>query len=132
MVKLLVIADDFTGALDTGVQFSTQGIQTLITTRRDIDFENLDEEISVLVVDIESRHIPAKEAGGRVRSLVIRAKNSGIEFFYKKTDSTLRGNIGEELTALLESTGSKQLMFIPAYPQNGRTTAKGYQYVNGT
>ncbi len=28
MLKLLVIADDFTGALDTGVQFSKQGIQT--------------------------------------------------------------------------------------------------------
>ena len=32
MLKLLVIADDFTGALDTGVQFSRQGIQTLVST----------------------------------------------------------------------------------------------------
>ena len=32
MLKLLVIADDFTGALDTGVQFSKQGIQTLVST----------------------------------------------------------------------------------------------------
>ena len=28
MVKLLIIADDFTGALDTGIQFVNKGIAT--------------------------------------------------------------------------------------------------------
>lgn len=30
MVKLLIIADDFTGALDTGIQFVNKGIATCI------------------------------------------------------------------------------------------------------
>ena len=32
MVKLLIIADDFTGALDTGVQFAVSGAATLVET----------------------------------------------------------------------------------------------------
>ena len=30
MVKLIIIADDFTGALDTGIQFTKCGIQTQV------------------------------------------------------------------------------------------------------
>ena len=32
MVKLLIIADDFTGALDTGVQFAARGAATRVIT----------------------------------------------------------------------------------------------------
>ena len=41
MLKLLVIADDFTGALDTGVQFSRQGIQTLVSTETVVQYNTL-------------------------------------------------------------------------------------------
>ena len=34
MVKLLIIADDFTGALDTGIQFVNKGIATQVFTKR--------------------------------------------------------------------------------------------------
>ena len=33
MVKLLIIADDFTGALDTGIQFVNKGIATQVFTK---------------------------------------------------------------------------------------------------
>ena len=35
MVKLLIIADDFTGALDTGVQFAARGAKTRVVV--DVD-----------------------------------------------------------------------------------------------
>ena len=38
MVRLLIIADDFTGALDTGVQFATRGATTRVVTNADYDF----------------------------------------------------------------------------------------------
>ena len=131
MVELLVLADDFTGAIDTGVQFAQQSVPTLVSNR----FQQLDQgaiqDFSVFVLDIESRHIPPKEAESRVIETVELALDNGIRSFYKKTDSTLRGNIGSELSALLEASGASVLAFIPAYPKNGRTTVAGTQFVNG-
>ena len=53
MVKLLIIADDFTGALDTGVQFAKRGIRTQVFTTYDIEDTDLKPETEVLVVDTE-------------------------------------------------------------------------------
>ena len=55
MVKLLMIADDFTGALDTGVQFAKKGICTQIFTKQKLEKNDIKEETEVLVVDRESR-----------------------------------------------------------------------------
>lgn len=130
MSKLLVIADDFTGALDTGVQFAKQGIPTFVTTDLSGDFTGR-EDAEVLVLDLESRHLPPAEAYGRVERVARAASESGIPHFYKKTDSTLRGNIGSELAALLAACGGGPLSFVPAFPKNGRITKGGVQYVSG-
>ncbi len=58
-------------------------------------------------------------------------RRDGIGSFYKKTDSTLRGNIGSELQAFLEASNALFLPFVPAYPANGRVTIDGRQYVQG-
>jgi uncharacterized protein YgbK (DUF1537 family) len=50
---------------------------------------------------------------------------------FKKTDSTLRGNIGAELKALLETTGERSIVFVPAFPEMGRTTRNRIHYVHG-
>ena len=131
MTRLLIIADDFTGALDTGVQFSKRGISTQVCVYQDIDWKMLYNDIEVLVVDTESRHLNAGEAYQRVYQLCCQAKISGIRYFYKKTDSTLRGNIGAELSALVDACNLSELPFIPAYPKTGRITKNGYQYVDG-
>ena len=56
MVKLLIIADDFTGALDTGVQFAAGGAETRVVTNVEYNFESAGEEVQVLVLDAETRH----------------------------------------------------------------------------
>lgn len=131
MLELLVIADDFTGALDTGVQFSKKGIKTLVSTNLDMDIAAVKSGIKVLVLDTESRHTGHEEAYGKVKKVAQNAMLSGIKRAYKKTDSTLRGNIGSELEALMDAYGMDVLMFIPAFPKTGRTTVNGHQYVNG-
>ncbi len=131
MIKLLIIADDFTGSLDTGVQFSKKGIPTLVTIKPEISFEEIDGAVEVLVFDTESRHTTPEEAGSRVERIVRKAKAFGIEYFYKKTDSTLRGNIGIELEAAVNACGSSEIMFVPAYPQTDRTTVNGRQFLKG-
>lgn len=131
MIRLLVISDDLTGAMDTGVQFSARGIRTLVTMDLEICITGIDAGVSVLVVDTESRHLPPAIAYERVHRIALAAKNSGVAFVLKKTDSTLRGNIGSELQAVMDAWDSADLMFLPAYPVNGRTTEKGRQYVHG-
>ncbi len=130
MVRLVIIADDFTGALDTGVQFSKNAVNTLILQYKDLDFSKIDESVQVVVVDTESRHVSGKEAAARVKEAAVKALRAGVCFFYKKTDSALRGNIGSELLAVMEATGAGELMFIPAYPDAGRTTVNGCQFIN--
>lgn len=126
---LLIIADDFTGALDTGVQFAARGIKTRVVVGADVALTH--QNADVLVVDTETRHLPAAQAYAAVEGLVQRAKYAGFAYLYKKTDSALRGNVGAELAALLSASGSRQLAFLPAFPQMNRVTKNGVQYIDG-
>jgi len=131
MADLLIVADDFTGALDTGVQFAKQGISTIVSNEPDELADLSEPSFRVIVVNTESRHLTPIEAARRVREAVEWGVAQGIPTFYKKTDSTLRGNIGAELTALLDSVDGDRLIFVPAFPATGRTTEEGIQYVDG-
>ena len=131
-MQLLVIADDFTGALDTGIQFARHGIATTLFLSDALTAGLLaDCQADVVVADTESRHLPPEDAAARVRAVTRLAKAAVCPVFYKKTDSTLRGNLGAELAAMQDVCGAKRLWFAPAYPALGRTTRNGTQLVNG-
>jgi len=128
---LMVIADDFTGALDTGVQFSKQGIPTYVACNlRNINSVCLNG-YDVLVVDTDSRHMAPTDAVKSIMKVLRMATKLGIRYLYKKTDSTLRGNIGYELDAVMQYHGGQSIYFIPAYPEMNRTTRHGKQYIDG-
>lgn len=58
MVKLLIIADDFTGALDTGVKFAKQGAVTKVVTGTGWDFSHMEEGgPEVLVADTDRKSV---------------------------------------------------------------------------
>lgn len=132
MVKLLIIADDITGALDTGVQFVNYGIMPLLLVQQRVEYEKYkDNIIEVLVIDAETRHMKAEDAYRVVYQLVREAAEAGVKFIYKKTDSGLRGNVGSELSATLQASGQKFLAFLPAFPKMNRVTAGGIHYIDG-
>lgn len=131
MVKLLVIADDFTGALDTGVQFRTKNSCVLLYKAEKENLrEVLNRDIQVLIIDTESRHLSAKEAYQIIYGIIKTAIELGIQYIYKKTDSGMRGNIGSELSAFWMASGKSRIHFIPAFPQMGRTTVNGIHYID--
>lgn len=131
MIDIIIIADDFTGALDTGVQFASQGIKTLVKTGTDCDFDKLSaKEVQILVLDTETRHLNANEAYQIVYKITKKAIEKGVRHVYKKTDSALRGNIGSELEAVLDASDCKNLPFIPALPCMNRITRKGVHYID--
>ena len=78
-----------------------------------------------MVVDTETRHLPEIEAS---QIVLTWARRSPARLIYKKTDSTLRGNIYAELSAL---AGLGPLTYVPAYPKMGRTVVDGRLLVNG-
>ena len=131
MVKLLIIADDFTGGLDTGVQFASRGAATIVVTDLNYDFRSIEKTVEVLVMVAETRHLRPQEAYEIVYSTVHRAFQAGVAYIYKKTDSALRGNIGSELTALMDATGVDSIPFLPAFPKLGRVTREGIHYIDG-
>jgi uncharacterized protein YgbK (DUF1537 family) len=131
MIRLLIIADDFTGALDTGVQLAENGASTRVITNPMADLGAYASDAEVLVVDAETRHLSGSQAYNTVAHIVKQAQQLGIPYIYKKTDSALRGNIGSELSAILEASGEKQLPFMPAFPQIGRKTIAGNHFING-
>ncbi len=126
MAHLLVVADDLTGALDTGAQFAAHGLRTLVTwdgaPPADAD---------VWVLDTESRDLPPQAAGQRIAELAARLLPH-VPRLYKKVDSTLRGNVAAELAALLAAGAGPRVLLAPAFPAQGRTTLHGRQWVAGT
>lgn len=130
-MKVLLIADDFTGALDTAVQFAKKGIPTLVTIDCDITWDEVSPEIQVLSINAETRHLTAQAAYEIVKRIVQRLYIPGKTYLYKKTDSSLRGNIGSEIAAVMEGTDATSFYFAPAFPRNGRTTENGKQYCYG-
>lgn len=81
MIKLVIIADDLTGALDTGVQFSKKNISTIVTADLNFNTEEISKDADVIVSgtplrqpgtftvrDFVDCRIPV--SGGAVRELV--------------------------------------------------------------
>lgn len=129
MLRGLVVADDLTGACDTGHTFAARGHQT----RVQIDREAPAGDVDVLVVDTDSRYDPPEKAAESVRAAI---KDHPEAVVYKKIDSTLRGNLTAEIDAALSAVEAAtndagQAIVAPASPATGRTTACGHHLVAG-
>ena len=128
-VRYLVLADDLTGALDTGLQLRRLGIPTKVLAGESVMTELFREEgIPALVINTDSRHTDPDSAYRIVRDICQKASGYQIQLIYKKTDSVLRGNIGAELEAIAD-VGYKTIYFAPAYPKLDRTTVDGRQLI---
>jgi len=126
MGKFLMIADDFTGSGDAGVQMTKNGIEAHII------FNTLNiEPDNSYVIDSESRNIPPQEAGEKVRKIMLDMDPYSFEHYYKKIDSTLRGNIKEELMAVDEVLRPDIIVFNPCNPDINRTVEHGILMLHG-
>ena len=126
MIDLLIVADDLTGALDTGAQFARYGRRTLVSWAGG-GLPPADADVWVL--DTETRALPPAEARAAVAQAV--APFLPVLHIYKKVDSTLRGPIGAELEALLALGVAEQALLAPAFPAQGRTVLGGELRVHG-
>ncbi|MEW6719410.1 MAG: four-carbon acid sugar kinase family protein [Thermodesulfobacteriota bacterium] len=127
--RIAVIADDLTGANDTGVQFAKQGLKTVVLMGGDPSSGALEED--VVVLDSQSRALPPDEAYENVARAARRIRSRDFRVVFKKIDSTLRGNIGREIDAIMDTCGQEVAIVAPAFPKNGRITVAGYHFLQG-
>jgi D-threonate/D-erythronate kinase len=120
-----IIADDLTGAADTGVQFARAGYRTAVVFRG----ESPPDDLDAVVFDTDTRTLRPGLAARYVADAGRDARDARI--VYKKFDSTLRGALAAELSAALEATRRGRAIVAPAFPAAGRTTVGGTQLVHG-
>lgn len=134
----IMIADDFTGACDTGVQLAEPGSPCPVVIASPGADDTTDSaetaarENSRVVYDTESRHLAAQTAAARVSAVGSAVREEDPDaVIYKKIDSTLRGNVGPELEALMRLFPDRTAVVAPAFPDAGRVTEAGRCLVHG-
>lgn len=124
---MAIIADDLTGAADSGVQLVRAGYRAAVVFCGSP--VPLEDDLDAVALDTDSRAMPAGLAAKRVVEAAHAVRDASI--VYKKLDSTLRGPVAAELAAALEATGRRCAVVAPAFPAAGRTTVGGVQLVHG-
>jgi uncharacterized protein YgbK (DUF1537 family) len=127
MDKILIIADDFTGANDTGVQLKKRGLNTKVV----LEGSSIEDDGYSYVLDTESRALMSDKAKQKIKNELISVDLNNYDLIYKKVDSTLRGNISAEIKAIDELYNPSIIIFAPSYPDIGRTTIDGVHLVYG-
>jgi uncharacterized protein YgbK (DUF1537 family) len=129
--RVLIVADDLTGAMDSAGPFAEIGVETwVVAAPMQCDPATI-ARARVVSVNTDSRHLPAAQAATRVRETVRRLGLGAFDVVVKKIDSTLRGNVVAETLALLEISGRRAAVVAPAFPAQGRTVKGGVVHVNG-
>ncbi len=126
-----IIADDLTGADDTGLQFHIHGANTQILLNYDSEPYNM-KGTQTWALSTETRNADPETAYHSVKEaakfLIDKIKP---DYFFKKIDSTVRGNIAIEVLAMLEVLEWDAAVIIPAFPSEGRVTIGGYHLLKG-
>ncbi len=123
-----MIADDLTGACDTGVQFAKRGLRSTVCFN--LDAFNA-STADVIILSSDSRADNPQMAMGKVDYLCQQLQSKGIPLFYKKIDSTLRGQVGAEIESAMHATGCTLAVVTPAFPIMGRTVVDGWLQIAG-
>ena len=123
--KLLVIGDDLSGTADSAVACVRCAMHASVVL--DPSGSAASNNVDVLAVDTDSRRLIATEAMA-VTAEAWRKFGAGRRLF-KKIDSTLRGNVAAEISALTGTAG--MAIVAPAFPRAGRTTRNARQWVLG-
>ncbi|WP_129116141.1 four-carbon acid sugar kinase family protein [Halegenticoccus tardaugens] len=131
MHSAVIVADDLTGAMDTAHGFAARGYRTsvLAVPASDRNASPDVRESAILGVNTDSRYADRQQAVDVVTESVTSIT---AEIVYKKVDSTLRGNLVEEVDAALTASDVAIGLVVPAFPAVGRTTDDGVHYVDGT
>ena len=127
---IYVIADDLTGANDTGVQFAKKGYNTKLLIFNKQSTIIIPDNLDVFVIDTETRELESKTARKILKSILEKININKKDIVYKKVDSTLRGNISDEIEEIMNILKKDICIFSPSFPSHKRITIGGYLVVD--
>lgn len=126
-MRMLIIADDLSGAADCAIGFASAGYRTVVTL--DVAAPGVDViAADVIAADTDTRRLTSAEAAQCTVAAWQSLREPGRRL-YKKIDSTLRGNWAAEVAALQPLAGLA--IVAPAFPATGRTVLGGRVFVRG-
>ena len=129
MQKYIVIADDLTGSNATCSLFKKIGLRaaSILKLQGDINYD-----VDVISYSTASRGLAKEEAYKKVSEAIKILRNRDVLVYNKRIDSTLRGNIGAEINAMLDNLEDDRIaVVVPAYPDSGRIVVNKTMLVNG-
>ncbi len=126
MQTYLIIADDFTGANDTGLQLVRRSVKVRVQIGR----PGLLPPSYSLVLDTESRNLSPQQAGEAVQASLLDMDMASFSVVMKKIDSTLRGNIVEEVREVAKRMQASIIVVATAFPDMGRICRDSVVYVH--
>ncbi|MBC7189980.1 four-carbon acid sugar kinase family protein [Candidatus Aerophobetes bacterium] len=130
--KVVVIADDLTGAGEIGSILAENNKKAIIINEGlEEDIKRLFAEYEAIVINLNTRSVSPEDAYTKTKHFLETFPDIKERLIYKKIDSTVRGNIAEEIEAILDLNCCDAVLFAPALPRLQRITVGGYHLVNG-
>jgi uncharacterized protein YgbK (DUF1537 family) len=126
--RLLILADDFTGACDAAAPFAATR-QTLVLHGVPMAWPN-DTEVLSVDLDLRERSNDHAETVTHEAARQLTAALPAADVLLK-IDSTLRGPIAGMVAGALAGSGKAVAVLAPAFPEQGRLFRDGRVYVNG-
>jgi uncharacterized protein YgbK (DUF1537 family) len=121
-----VVADDLTGGCSIAGELATPD-RPLTVIRWPERVASFDGRV---IIETGSRYIDVADARHRVAASVAALERAGFDVILKKIDSTLKGNVGQELDEFAATT-REAVVVAPACPSVGISVVGGVQYVDG-
>ena len=130
-LECILIADDLTGACDTGVQFVRRGLSCRVQLK--VSGFRAPAITEVLAFNTNSRNDGIVQCRRKIEEVAGRSSHLTANIIFKKVDSTLRGNVGEEIATALRMFKCEAAIFAPAFPAMGRFVRRGIlHWVDGS
>jgi uncharacterized protein YgbK (DUF1537 family) len=123
---IAVIADDLSGATELAGIAARLGLRSEVHTVFDPR-----SDAEVIAVDTGTRSRSATEAARITGEVAAAVGAAHPEWFYKKTDSVLRGHVLAEVEAVRRVTGHRRVLYLPANPSRQRTIRGGIYCIAG-
>ncbi len=120
--RIVVLADDLTGACDASAAFLRSGRSVRVWFGTGVEFSTPE---SVQGFSTSSRELSARRAARAVSLACTALASDPNSLFFKKVDSAARGPLAAELLAAHRSLGTRAVLFAPAFPAAGRTVRDG-------
>lgn len=125
--RLIILADDLTGACDAAAPFAARGVRTEVSLDPSA---RVGDDAAVHAIDVDTRRLSRRLAVVRTAAAAATVQPEG-GMIYKKLDSTLRGHVAAELAACMRVWGTSFAILAPAFPSLGRWVQGGHLYVDG-